>query len=133
MVKKIGSLAVSIFFLQLCLGVFFLILGVSNLTNYNSDWSQLTRVFRGNDSLAVVMAVVEIVMGAILILGLFLSASKDMTKLTGIALFVLWGLYMVVAFIVQDFLKPNFLTWLYRVAWNSVILISLWIVGERYL
>jgi hypothetical protein len=132
MVKKIGSLAVSIFFLQLCLGVFFLVLGVSNLTNYNSEWSELKRAFGKNETLALVTAVVEIVMGALLLLGLFVSLSDDVAKILGFVLFVLWGLYMVVAFIVDDFLEPNFLTWLYRVAWHSIILVSIWIVGKKY-
>jgi uncharacterized membrane protein YphA (DoxX/SURF4 family) len=132
MVKKIGNLAVPIFFLQLALGVFFLVFGVSNLTNYNSDWNELRRAFGRNDTLALVTAVVEIVMGALLVLGLFLTLADDVTKILGLALFVLWGLYMVVTFIVNGFLKPDFLTWLYRFSWNAVILISIWIVGRRY-
>jgi uncharacterized membrane protein YphA (DoxX/SURF4 family) len=132
MVKKIGSLAVPTFFLQLCLGVFFLVLGVSNLTNYNTDWNALRRAFGSNQTLAIVMAVVEIVMGALLVLGLFISLSDEVTKLLGFVLFVLWALYIVVSFIVNDFIKPDFLTWLYRLAWNSVILVSIWIVGRRY-
>jgi uncharacterized membrane protein YphA (DoxX/SURF4 family) len=132
MVKKIGSLAVPTFFLQLCLGVFFLVLGISNLTNYNTDWNALRRAFGNNQTLAMVMAVVEIVMGALLVLGLFITLSDDLTKILGFVLFVLWGLYMVVSFIVNDFIKPDLLTWLYRVAWNSVILVSIWIVGRRY-
>jgi uncharacterized membrane protein YphA (DoxX/SURF4 family) len=132
MVKKIGSLTVSIFFLQLCLGVFFLVLGISNLTNYNSTASEFMRAFGRNETLALVTAVVEIVMGALFVLGLFASFSDDITKILGFVLFVLWGLYMVVAFIVKDFLEPNFLTWLYRFAWNAVILVSIWIVGQRY-
>jgi hypothetical protein len=132
MVKKIGNLAVPIFFLQLALGVFFLVFGVSNLTNYNTDWNELRRAFGRNDTLALATAVVEIVMGALLVLGLFLTLTDDVTKILGLVLFVLWGLYMVVSFIVNDFLKPDFLTWLYRVSWNAIILISIWIVGRRY-
>jgi hypothetical protein len=132
MVKKIGSLTVSIFFLQLCLGVFFLVFGVSNLTDYNSGWGELKRAFGNNEGLALATAVVEIVMGALLVLGLFLTLSDDVTKVLGFVLFVLWGLYMVVTFIVNGFLKPNFLSWLYNLAWNSVILVSIWIVGRKY-
>ena len=132
MTRKIGSLAVPTFFLQLFLGVFFLVLGVSNLTNYNSDWNALKRAFGSNQTLAFAMAVVEIVMGALLVLGLFITLTDEVTKVLGFVLFVLWGLYMVVSFIVNDFLKPDFLTWLYRVSWNAVILVSIWIVGRCY-
>jgi hypothetical protein len=135
MARKVGSLSLPIFFLQLSLGVFFLVLGIRDLSNYNHPGflSQVGRAFGKNETLALVMAVVEIVMGAILALGLFMPASAELTRLFGILLFVLWGLYMVVAFFVQDFLKPDLLVWLYQVSWNSVILISLWIVGKRYL
>jgi hypothetical protein len=135
MTRKVGSLSLPIFLLQLCLGVFFLVLGISDLTNYNNPdiIGGLKRAFGKNDTLSLVMAVVEIVMGAVLALGLFLSASAELTKLLGFVLFVLWALYMVVAFFVQGFLEPNLLTWLYRVAWHSIILLSLWIVGRRYI
>jgi hypothetical protein len=133
MTKKVGTLSLPTFFLQLFLGVFFLVLGISNLTHYNSGLSEFKRAFGNNDTLSVIMAVIEIVMGAFLVLGLFVSASTDMTKLLGLVLFVLWALYMVVTFIVQDFLKPSLLPWLYQVSWNAIILISLWIVGRRYI
>jgi hypothetical protein len=133
MVKKVGTLSLPTFLLQLCLGVFFLVLGISNLTHYNSGFSEFKRAFGNNDTLSVIMAAVEIVMGAFLALGLFVSASNDMTKLLGFVLFILWALYMVVTFVVQDFLKPSLLPWLYQVSWNAIILISLWIVGRRYI
>jgi uncharacterized membrane protein YphA (DoxX/SURF4 family) len=135
MIRKVGNLSLPIFFLQLCLGVFFLVLGITDLTNYNNPGflSQVGRAFGKNETLALVMAVVEIGMGAVLALGLFISASTDLTKILGVALFILWALYMVVAFFVQDLLKPNLLTWLYRVSWNAIILISLWIVGRRFI
>jgi len=132
MTRKIGNLAVPTFFLQLSLGVFFLVLGISNITNYNDDWNALKRAFGNNQTLALAMAVVEIVMGALLVLGLFVALSDGATKVLGFVLFVLWGLYMVVSFVVKDFAKPDLLTWLYRVSWNAVILVSLWIVGRRY-
>jgi hypothetical protein len=130
--KSVFSLS-TLFFLQLALGVFFLVLGISNLTNYDSSLSELKRTFGKNDTLSLVTAIAELVMGAILVLGLVMSVSADMAKFFGIGLFVLWAVYMVVAFIAQDFLEPNFLTWLYRLSWHSVILISLWIVGRRYI
>ena len=132
MARKSGSVFVSVFFLQLALGVFFLVLGISDLTNYDSTISELRRAFGKNETLSLVTAVVEIVMGAVLVLGLFMTVSADMTKFFSIALFLLWAVYMVVAYIVQNFLEPNFLTWLYRLSWHSIILVSLWIVGRKY-
>jgi hypothetical protein len=133
MAKRSGLTIGSMFFLQLALGAFFLVLGISNLTNYDSGLSELRRAFGKNDTLALVTAIAEIVMGAVLVLGLFMSVSADLTKFFGVCLFVLWAVYMFLAFIVQDFLEPSFITWLYRLSWHSVILISLWIVGRRYI
>jgi uncharacterized membrane protein YphA (DoxX/SURF4 family) len=133
MAKKAGFTLGSIVLLQLALGVFFLVLGISNLGNYDSSLSELKRAFGKDDTLSLVTAIAELVMGAILLLGLFMSVSADMAKVFSIALFALWALYMIMAFLAKDFLEPNFLTWLYRVSWHSVILISIWIVGRRYM
>jgi hypothetical protein len=122
------------FFLQLCLGVFFLMLGIMGLGDYNSRLSEFARFFGRDDTLRILMAVVEIVMGSILVLGLFLSVSSDLTKIFSLALFVLWAVYMVINFFLgETFLKPNTVVWLYNISWNAVILVSIWIVGRRYL
>lgn len=134
MAKKIGSAAAPIFLLQLALGVFFLMLGIMGLGNYNSRLSEVARFFGRDDTLRVVMSVVEIVMGVILVLGLFMSVADDITKVLMIVLFVLWALYMVLnLFLNHSFLEPNTVVWLYNLAWHSVILASIWVVGQRYM
>ncbi len=133
MAKRQGTNFGSTFFLQLALGAFFLVLGISDLSNYNSGLSELKRAFGKNDTLSIVMAVVELVMGAVLLLGLLITISDQLTRLLGIVLFVLWAVYIVIAFLAQNFLEPNFLTWLYRLSWHCVILVSIWIVGRKYI
>jgi hypothetical protein len=133
MAKKSGFTLDSTFFLQLCLGAFFVALGIMGLTEHDSGWSQLKRAFGKNDTLNVVMAVVELAMGAVLVLGLFMSVSANITKILGLALFGLWALYMVISFIVNNFVEPNFVAWLYNISWNAVILVSIWMVGRRTL
>lgn len=133
MTNNSKSLFGSIFFLQLALGVFFIVLGISDVSNSDPSLNPLTRVFGSNEILAVLPAIIEIVMGAILVLGLFMQLSNGITRFMGVALFVLWAAYIVLAFFVDSFLKPSFLTWLYRLSWHCVILMSLWIVGRKYL
>jgi uncharacterized membrane protein YphA (DoxX/SURF4 family) len=133
MARKSTSLLGSVFFLQLALGVFFIVLGISDVTSYDSSLNELKRAFGKNEVLSLVTAIVEIVMGAILVLGLFMRVSTDLTKLLGVALFVLWAAYIVLAFLIDNFLEPSFLTWLYRLSWHCIILVSLWIVGRRYI
>jgi hypothetical protein len=120
------------FFLQLCLGLFFLMLGIMGLGDYDTSVSKFARWLGRDDTLKVIMSVVEIVMGAILLLGLFLSVSSDLTKLFSIALFVLWAVYMAITFFLNDsFMKPSAVVWFYNISWNAVILVALWIVGRR--
>lgn len=120
------------FFLQLCLGVFFLMLGIMGLGDYDTSVSRFARWLGRDDTLKIVMSVVEIVMGAVLALGLFVSVSSDMSRLFSVALFVLWAAYMVITFFLNDsFMKPSAVAWFYNVSWNAVILVALWIVGRR--
>ncbi|HUW42406.1 MAG TPA: hypothetical protein VMV90_15470 [Rectinemataceae bacterium] len=134
MVKRSAVFFDAGFFLQLCLGVFFLTLGIMGLGSYSSRLSEFARFFGRDDTLRIVMSVVELVMGAILLIGLFFPVSSDLAKIFSIILFVLWGIYLVIHFILGGhFLKPNTVVWLYDISWNAAILVSLWIVGTRNL
>ncbi len=133
MAKKAEFSSTSVFLLQLCLGVFFVVLGVSDLTGYNTGVNKALRYIGDNQVLSLIMAVLELVMGAILVLGLVVSVPSGMTRILGLALFVLWAVYIVVRFIANDFLEPNFISWLYNLSWHCIILVSLWIVGRKYL
>jgi uncharacterized membrane protein YphA (DoxX/SURF4 family) len=133
MAKKSLLTLSSTFFLQLALGVFFLVLGISNLMRHDSSLDELRRAFGRNDALYIIMAVIEIVMGAVLVLGLFVSGSAELAKILSIALFIFWAVYMFVAFLLQNFLEPSFLAWFYGLSWHFIILISLWIVGRKYM
>jgi hypothetical protein len=133
MAKKAELSSTSVFLLQLCLGVFFVVLGISDLTHYDSFGSKILRAFGNNQALSLIMAVLELVMGAVLVLGLVVSVPSGMTRILGLALFVLWGVYIVVVFVANEFLKPDFLTWLYNLSWHCIILVSLWVVGRKYL
>ena len=134
MARKSGITFGSLFFLQLALGVFFLMLGIMGLGNYNSSLNEVARFFGRDDTLRVIMSVVELVLGIILILGLFMSVSADITRVFTIALFALWALYMVLnLFLNKSFLEPNAVVWLYNLSWHSIILVSIWVVGRRYM
>jgi hypothetical protein len=124
----------SVFFLQLALGMFFLMLGIMGLGNYNSDLSKVARWFGRDDTLRVIMSVVELIMGGILLLGLFISVGGNIARVFSFALFILWALYMVMNFVLNDsFLEPSTVVWLYNVSWNAVILVGLWVVGRKYM
>ena len=132
--KKASASISSLFFLQLCLGVFFVMLGIMGLGDYNTKFSEVARFFGRDDTMRIVMSVVELVMGIILVLGLFMSVSADLTKVFTFALFGLWALYLVINFFLNDsFLEPNTVVWLFNISWHAVILVGLWVVGRRYM
>ncbi len=131
MAKNNAPSSVSFFLLQLALGLFFLALGLMGLTEHNSTGSKVLQFLGRNDTLKVLAAVGEVVMGAILVLGLFVPVSSSLSRILGLVIFVLWALFIVAESFAKNFLEPSFVPWLYTFAWRAVILVGLWIVGER--
>lgn len=133
MAKRSAFTLDSAFFLQLSLGLFFLSLGIMGLGNYNSKLSEVARFFGRNDGLRIVASIVELVMGGLLVLGLFFSVSSGLAKIFSFALFGLWAVYILYYFFFNNIFEPDFIPWLQEVAWRSVILCSLWMVGRKYM
>ncbi|HTX71476.1 MAG TPA: hypothetical protein VMC79_01495 [Rectinemataceae bacterium] len=131
--KKSGFSVSSAFFLQLSLGVFFIMLGYLGVKHHDSAFSQFARALGKDDTMNLVMAIIEMAMGAVLVLGLFFSVSSGLARLFSIALFILWAFYMAVSYFMNDFGKPEWATWLYTVSWHAIILVSLWMVGRKYM
>ena len=124
----------SIFFLQLVLGVFFLMLGIMGLGNYDSDMSRVARWFGRDDTLQVIMSIVELVMGGILLFGLFIPVAGNLARIFSFALFILWALYLFMTYFINgNFFEPSAVVWLYGMARDSVVLVALWVVGRKYM
>jgi hypothetical protein len=134
MTKRGGFSVSSAMLLQLCLGVFFLMLGIMGLGDYNSKLSEFARFFGRDDTPRVIMAIIELIMGGILILGLVVTVSGGVAKVFSLALFALWALYIFMHFFMDKaFLEPTVVVWLYNFSWHAVILVSLWVVGRKYM
>jgi hypothetical protein len=88
------------------------------------------RYFGRNDLLNLIVAVIQLVAGVLLAINLFVAAGEGVKQIFYIALFVVWALCIILGLVVNNFLKPNLLAWLYEVAWRSIILVSVWIVGR---
>ncbi len=120
------------FFLQLALGLFFLMMGIMGLGNYNSRISEVARFFGRDDSLRIITSVVEIVMGLILVAKLFAAFPEGISRLVTLVLFALWALYMLInLFLNKRFMEPNAVVWLYNLSWHSIILAALWGLGLK--
>lgn len=134
MAKKSRLSFTSEFFLQLALGVFFLMLGIMGLDSHNSKLSEFARFLGRDDTLRLVMSIVELLMGGVLVLGLFLPMPAGFSKILAIALFVLWALYIVVTYFLNGRIgEPTTTAWLYNVSWTAIILVALWVVGKKYM
>jgi hypothetical protein len=80
MAKRVGFSLNSGFFLQLSLGVFFLMIGIMGVGNYDSGLSQVARFFGRKDTLSIIVAVIEIIMGGILVLGSIVPVSTELDR-----------------------------------------------------
>lgn len=131
MAKRPSISLTSVFFLQLVIGIFFLSLGILGIQGHDSTLSQLRRTFGHNDSLQLIMAIVELVAGIILVVGLFVALSGEVQRLVSLILFCLWALVLVLQYVVDGFDSKHFLTWLQSLSLDSVVLVGLWVIGRR--
>jgi hypothetical protein len=133
MAKSKGFIVDSRFFLQLSIGAFFLVLGIMGFGEYNSVLNKFARTFGRNDTLRIVVAVVEVVMGGLLIAGLFVSISGLAAKVLFLACFAAWAGIILYFNVFGTKIDKNFLPWCYEISWRCSVLAGLWIVGKKYL
>lgn len=122
---------VTIFLLRISLGIFFLVLGIQGLSVHTSKTAEVLRWFGRNDTLNIVISVVQILAGAVLCIGVFLPIGSTVSWLLSLGILVLWGIYMVMTLFLKDFLRPDTLSWLYKTSWSFIIFTSLWLVSSR--
>jgi hypothetical protein len=132
MAKSKGFTVDSKFFLQLSLGAFFLILGIKGFGDYDSGLSKFLRAFGNDDTFKAVIAVVELIMGGILVAGLFFTVPANLARIMFLALFVIWAGIILYFNVIGTEIEDNFVPWCYEISWRCVILVGLWIVGKKY-
>jgi uncharacterized membrane protein YphA (DoxX/SURF4 family) len=126
----------TLFVLQCVVAVFLVTLGLMALLEYDSDWSRFARGVnrffgKANDPLAVMVAVVEIVAGALVLAALFVPVRKRWLFWTTLAVGIAWIAQIVlVRFVPGDF-EP-FLAWLNGLAGDLVVLGVLWLINRKY-
>jgi hypothetical protein len=127
----------SFMILQLALGVFFILIGLEVLIYYNSTVGQLvngfSNMFGGSKQvIESVIAVIEIVAGAILILTLFLPMGRGIFNFIVLLIFVLWVAKIVYSdFFLKQVFQPNWLTWLKELALDIVVAIGIWVTRAK--
>ncbi len=127
----------ALFVLQCVVAVFLVTLGLMALLEYDSDWSRfardVNRLFgRANDPLAVIVAIVEIVAGALVFAALFVPVKRRWLYLTTLVIAIVWAVWIVVDLVVNRAFQPSFLAWLNQLASDLVLLLALWLINRKY-
>ncbi|MFP4705705.1 MAG: DoxX family membrane protein [Spirochaetaceae bacterium] len=123
--------------LQLVVGVFLVALGLAELIEYNSELNQfarsVSRAFGGSGSvLPVLVALIEIVAGALLVAGLFTPVPAAAVFWTSIIIAVLWIVQALVGYVFNDPFEPSVFVWLSEFTRELILGLAIWTVGRRY-
>ena len=128
---------ISVRFLRVSVGLFFVILGVIGVMPYVQE-----SVFSLNDqhyAVEVIFGIVEMLCGIILIAGLFTFIKRKTLRLTSLIIIVIWGVRITLARFIWGirftggiFFLPNISTWLLVTACEVVILSALFILYRAY-
>lgn len=132
MSKTMGSR----FFLQLALGVMFLALGILGISRYGSDMAQVGRALgkmfgSTSGTFSIVVAVIELAAGLFLIIDLFAGIDPGIVSVVQLAIFILFAVNIVLKYVLDGFLEPDFFPWLAAVGKESVILAAIWVVRGK--
>ena len=118
------------FILTLLVGAFLLLDGIAGLSQSSSFIGELGRALGVRRStITLVVAIIGIVAGALLILGLFLSLG-ELDRFLGLAIFIAWLVVMVLIFVVGNF-APESLSWWRSLVQYGIILAVIWMVQGR--
>ena len=126
----------SVLLLQLALALFFGISGLLYLLNYNSIGAEIgrsfARLFGNNNVLIVVAAIIKIIAGAVLFIGLFGLVKPQQMFIASLAILFLWGVQIIMVHFVGNFLEPDILPWLQSLSFDVIILAAIWNCSSHY-
>ncbi len=121
------------FLIQLAIGLYFSVTGLLGIMGYDAGASGLLNDLNkaiGNkpDYFPIVLSICFILCGAALILGLVMTIKSPIIYL---AIFVLWGIYIVITLFTENFMEPDFLPWLKELSLQLVIFAGLWTAVKK--
>ncbi len=127
----------SFFLLQIAVGLFFLLMGLKGIINYDSAGSQVTRFFNdilgSNDSIInIIVSIGALVSGIIILGGLFIPLKNSTLMIATLVVFIFWALKIVYFYVANNLMEPDLITWLQNLSLQFVILMSVWIINRKY-
>lgn len=131
--KKYGSF----FLLQIAVGLFFLLMGLEEITNYDFAGSQLSRFFNDilgskNNLINIVVSISSLISGVIILGGLFVPLKNSTLMISTLIIFIFWALKIFYFYVANNLLEPDLLIWLQNLSLDCVILMSVWIINRKY-
>jgi len=137
----------SLFFLQLAVASFFLILGVqgvvSNMSQNSGFAYEVARFFNAENPAVhkteLIMGIISLIAGLFLLLGLFRLGGSSLVTVSSVLIFLFWLTRLVIVRFMTELVisngnisfLPDFSTWLLAVSTDVIILCSIWSIARR--
>lgn len=116
--------------LTLLVGAFLLLDGIAGLTQANSFFGEVGRALGARGSTVnLVVAIIEVVAGALLLLSLVVSLG-ELERYLGLGITIAWAVVTVLTFVVNNF-APETLNWWIGLVEYLIILAVIWQVTAR--
>lgn len=127
----------SFFLLQIAVGLFFLLMGLQGIINYDSYGSQATRFVNdlfGNNSniINLIVSIGALISGVIILGGLFIPLKSSTLMIATLIVFIFWALKIAYFYFANNLMEPNLITWLQNLSLQIVVLMSVWIINRKY-
>lgn len=124
------------FLLQLVMGAALVVFGIMAFNGYNSAGQEamrgLNKMFgKSNDLFPIIFGVVQLIAGAALIAGLFVSISDNLFRIIHLVICIFFLISIVMNFFISNLGEPDLIRWLGALLPQLIILLSLWIIKDQ--
>ena len=145
--RRQNSGMTSLFFLQLAVAIFFLILGLQGImysVSQNSGFArEVARFFNPEypavKNIELVFGIFSLFSGFLLLLGLFRFGDSRLVTVSSVLIFLFWLIRLVIMRFMTELVvfngnisfQPDFSNWLLNVSMDTIILCSIWTLARR--
>ena len=118
----------AIWLIQLFIGIFLTASALLFLTNSSGSEivSGISRLVGRNNTIGVVVAIVELISGIVLLVGLFIGAKPKIMFLVSLVVFILWTINILTSYFFSGFLQPSFIAWIKNLSLYLIVLSGIW-------
>jgi hypothetical protein len=128
-----GSLAI----MQIVVAVYLITLGITGISAYSSQGSEfarsVARMFGGGQgSLGLIVAILELVAGAMVFLSLLAFAGNSVRYAACLISAILWIIWILYSLVFHDAFQPSVVAWLNRLSLDLIVGMALWVIAVQY-